>query len=131
MYVDVPKEFGVPDEIGDMTRVSKWSRRKDRYIGRLYSDFGKVPSDSGIFRSTGELLEFAGEYLGPIGLYGNRGDRPKGRRPARPLWSELDKGCSPLFLLPLLLFPSLLLQQGKEKSYSRWESDSPLGAPSS
>ena len=30
-----------------------------------------------------------------------------------PLWSELDKGCSPLFLLPLPLFPSLLLRKGK------------------
>ena len=40
-------------------------RRKDRYIGRLYSDFGKVPSDSGIFRSAGELREFAGGLKGP------------------------------------------------------------------
>ena len=44
--------------------VSKWSRGKDRYIGRLYSDIGKVPSDSGIFRSTGELREFAGGSSG-------------------------------------------------------------------
>ena len=93
--------------------VSKWSRRKDRYIGRLYSEFGKVSSDSGIFRSTGELREFAGEYMGLIGPYGNRGERLKGRRCAAPLWSELDKGCSPLFLPPLPLFPSLLLQQGR------------------
>ena len=90
---------------GTWRGVSKWSRRKDRYIGRLYSDFGKVPSDSGIFRSTGELREFAGEYMGLIGPYGNRGERPKGRRRAAPLWSELDKGCGPLFLPPLPLFP--------------------------
>ena len=64
-----------------------------------------VPSDSGIFRSTGELREFAGEYMGLIGPYGNRGERPKGRRCAAPLWSELDKGCSPLFLPPLPLYP--------------------------
>ena len=68
MSFDVPKEFGVPDEIGDIRGVSKWSRCKDRYIGRLYSEFGKVPSDSGISRSTGELREFAGEYMGLIGL---------------------------------------------------------------
>ena len=68
MIFDLPKEFGVPDEIGDMRGVSKWSRCKDRYIGRLYSDFGKVLSDSGIFRSTGGLREFAGEYMGLIGL---------------------------------------------------------------
>ena len=84
----------------------KWSRRKDRYIGRLYSDIEKVPSDSAIFWSTGELREFAEEYMGLIRPCGNRGERPKGRRPAPPLWSELDKGGSPLFLLPLLLFPS-------------------------
>ena len=66
MSFDVPKEFGVPDEIGDMTRSLEMARHKDRYIGRLYSDFGKVPSDSGIFRSTGELREFAGEYMGLI-----------------------------------------------------------------
>ena len=45
--------------------VSKWSRGKDSYIGRLYSDIGKVPSDSGIFRSTGELREFTGRSNGP------------------------------------------------------------------
>ena len=48
-------------------RVSKWSRRKDRYIGRLYSDIGKVPSDSDIFRSTGELREFVLSLNGPYG----------------------------------------------------------------
>ena len=45
---------------GTWRGVSKWSRHKDRYIGRLYSDTGSVPGDSGIFRSTGELREFAG-----------------------------------------------------------------------
>jgi len=43
--------------------------------------------------------------MGLIGPYGNRGERPKGRRRAAPLWSELDKGCGPLFLPPLPLFP--------------------------
>src|SRR6187200_2465698 len=50
MSFDVPKEFGVPE----------WSRCKDRYIGRLYSDIGKVPSDSGIFRSIWALLGHTG-----------------------------------------------------------------------
>ena len=85
--------------------VSKWSRRKDRYIGRLYSDIGKVSSDSGIFGVPGSYWNSPGEVLGLIGPYGNRGERPKGRRRAAPLWSELDKGCGPLFLPPLLLFP--------------------------
>ena len=73
MSFDVPKEFGVPDEIGDMTRSLEM-----------------VPSDSGIFWSTRELREFAGEYMGLIGPYRNRGERPKGRRRAPPLRSELD-----------------------------------------
>ena len=66
MSFDVPKEFGVPDGIGDMTRSLEMV--ETRYIGRLYSEFGKVPSDWCIFRSTGELREFAGEYMGLIGL---------------------------------------------------------------
>ena len=54
--------FGVPDEIG----VSKWSRGKYSYVGRLYSDIGKVLSDSGIFRSTGKLREFIERSNGPL-----------------------------------------------------------------
>ena len=81
-------------------------RRKDRYIGRLYSDFGKVPSDSGIFRSTGELREFAGEYMGLIGPYGNRGERPKGRRRAPPSGPNWTRGAAHF---SLFLSPSFLL----------------------
>ena len=79
-------------------------RRKDRYIGRLYLDIGKVPSDLGIFRSTGELREFAGEYMGLIGPYGNRGERPKGRRrpPSGPNWTRGAAHFS-LFLSPSFL----------------------------
>ena len=62
--------FGVPDEIMNMTkRVSKWSRHKDRYIGRLYSDIGKVPSDSGIFGEPGSYGNSLGEVMGLIGPY--------------------------------------------------------------
>ena len=98
---------------GTRRGVSKWSRRKDRYIGRLYSDIGKGPSDSGIFRSTGELREFAVEYMGLIGPYGNRGDRPKGWSHPSP-WSGPNwtrEGGRPLpsfsFSLPLLYSLSL------------------------
>ena len=49
---------------GTRRGVSKWSRREDRYIGRLYSEFGKVPSDSGIFGGTGELREYEEEAMG-------------------------------------------------------------------
>ena len=108
--------FGLLDEITDMRGVSKWSRRKYRYIGRLYSDIGKVPSDSGIFRSTGELREFAGEYMGLIGPYGNRGERPKGRRRAPPSGPNWTRGAAP-FSFPLS--PSFLL------SYSNKERRSP------
>ena len=75
--------------------------RKDRYIGRLYSEFGKVPSDSGIFRNTGELREFAGEYMGLIGPYGNRGERPKGRSSTSRKEKgegEKERGAGPLSL---------------------------------
>ena len=59
--------------------VSKWSRGKDSYIGRPYLDIGKVPSDSGIFWSTGELQEFV------LGLNGPYGKGEKG----------LKDGCAP------------------------------------
>ena len=62
----------------------------------------------GIYRNTGRLPEPPEKYMGLIGPYGNRGERPKGRRRAPSLWSELDKGCNPLFLLPLPLFLFLL-----------------------
>ena len=51
-----------------MTRSLEMVETKDRYIVRLYSDIGKVPNDSGIYRSTGELREFTGEYMSLIGL---------------------------------------------------------------
>src|SRR5215216_7213081 len=63
--------------------VSRWSRSKDRYIGRLYSDIGKVPSDSGIFRSTGELREFV---LGLNGPYG-KGEKCLKGWPRPPPWT--------------------------------------------
>ena len=102
MSFDVPKEFGVPDEIGDMTRSLKWLRRKDRYIGRLYSDFRKVPSDSGIFRSTGELREFV---LGLNGPYG-KGEKGLKRWPhpspwSGPNWTREGGRTLPSFSFPL------------------------------
>ena len=74
--------------------VSKWSRRKNRYIGRLYSDFGTVPSDSGIFRSTGELREFV---LGLNGPYG-KGEKGLKRWPHPSPWSgpNWTRGAAPL-----------------------------------
>ena len=50
--------------------LASGSRRKDQYIGRLYSDIGKVLSGSGIFRSTGELREYGEEVYGPYWALG-------------------------------------------------------------
>src|SRR3989337_1654024 len=92
---------------GTLRGVSKWSRGKDRYIVRLYSDIGKVLSDSGIFRSTGELREFV------LGLNGPYGKGEKGLKGScapspwtGPNWTR--KRGRPLpsfsFSLPLFLF---------------------------
>src|SRR5215216_3337269 len=86
--------------------VSRWSRHKDQYIGRLYSDIGKVPSDSGIFRSTGELREFV------LGLNGPYGKGEKGLKgwPHPSPWTSLNwtRGGRPLpsfsLSLPFFLF---------------------------
>ena len=108
--------------------VSKWSRSKDRYIGRLYSDFGKVPSDSGIFRSTRELREFAGEYMGLIGPYENRGERPKGRRRATPSGPNWTRSAAPF---SFSRSPSFLLSYSNKerRSPTPGGSRTPLGAP--
>ena len=76
-------------------------------MGGLYSDIGKVPSDSGIFQSTGELREFV---LGLNGPYGKGEKGLKGGR-ARSPWTgpnwTRERG-RPLpsfsFFLPLFLF---------------------------
>ena len=86
--------------------VSKWSRSKDRYIGRLYSDIGKVPSDSGIFRSTGELRDSPGSIWALLGYTGieKRGQKEGGARPSSgPNWT---RGAAPF---SLFLSPSFLL----------------------
>ena len=72
-----------------------------------------VPSDSSIFRSTGELREFAGEYMGLIGPYWNRGERPKGRRRVPPFGPNWTWGATPF---SFSLSPSFLLSySGKER----------------
>ena len=84
---------------GTRRGVSKCPRRKDRYIGRLYSDLGKVPSDSGIFRSTGELREFV---LGLNGPYGKGEKGPKGWPHPSP-WTSPNwtrEGGAPFLLSP-------------------------------
>ena len=45
--------------------VSKWSRGKDSYIGRLYSDIGMVPSDSGIFLEYRRVMGIRRGVSGP------------------------------------------------------------------
>ena len=68
MSFDVPKEFGVPDEIGEMTRSLEM-----------------VPSDSGIFRSTGELREYGEKYWALLGHTGKREGLPRAGRPPPPM----------------------------------------------
>ena len=82
---------------GKSRGVSKCSRRKDRYIGRLYSDIGKVPSDSGIFGSTGELREFYWALMGHTGK--ERKASKGGRTPPHGLVRiGLGRGAPPSFL---------------------------------
>ena len=67
--------------------VPEWFGGEDQYIGKLYSDIGKVPSDSGIFRRTGELREYEEEVMGLMGQVVE--ERRQGARP--PLaQTELD-----------------------------------------
>src|SRR3989337_4153719 len=98
---------------GTWRGVSKWSRRKDRYIGRLYSDVGKVPSDSSIFRSTGELREFTGGSYGPYWAIREREEQAAGAAAPLPLLVRIGQGVGgaqhPSFLLPLPLFLPLLV----------------------
>ena len=79
--------------------VLKWSRGKDSYIGRLYSDIGMVPSDSGIFRSTEELREFTGRSNGPYWALVERGEKGQEVVRASPLpklnWTR-GGGAAPL-----------------------------------
>src|SRR3954471_5923686 len=106
---------------GTWRGVSKWSRRKDRYIGRLYSDIGKVLSDSGIFGGTGELRKYGEEYwalLGHTEIEGKGGKEGGAQPPSGPNWT---RGAAPLSFLLSPSFPLLLLQQGRRESYSRWE----------
>ena len=83
---------------------------------------------SGIFRSTGELREFAGEYMGLIGPYGNRGERPKGRRHAPPSGPNWTRGAAPLSFFLSSSFP--FCYSNKEGgSPTPGGSRTPLGAP--
>src|SRR3954462_6107508 len=105
---------------GTLRGVSKWSRRKDRYIGRLYSEFGKVPSDSGIFRSTGELREYELGLLGPYGKEGKGHQRWSRPSPwSCPNWTREGERPLPSFSFSLP-FPSLLLLlHGRIPSWTR------------
>src|SRR5215216_2237334 len=108
--------------------VSKWSRRKDSYIGRLYSDIGKVPSDSGIFRSTRGVTGIRGNIWALVGFRGKReedtraGCAPHG---PSPNWTR-GRGGAPSFLLlfllpsPSLPFGGLLLGLGVQVGPHTW-----------
>ena len=89
---------------GTWRGVLKWSRHKDRYIGRLYSDIGKVPSGSGIFPENREVTKTPGRSIGPIGPYWRRGERPC-ESPPCPNRIGLGEGVAPLFPSPSLSLP--------------------------
>ena len=84
-------------------------------------DTGKVLSGSGIFRSTGELREFAGGSIGPSWALVERreGTQVEAARPpwAGPNWTR-EGAVPPSFLLPLLSFLLLLHGLGKGETYS-------------
>ena len=92
--------------IMDMIGVSKWSRHKDRYIGRLYLDTGKVPGEIGTIPELREVIRTPGEVYGPYwALVERRGkDQGRGRPPKpNPNW----EGGLPPFPSSLLPLPSL------------------------
>ena len=114
MYVDVPKEFGVPDEIGDMTRSLEMVR--DVKIDIL-DDYIRTSEK---FRVIRVFLE----YRGVTGIHrekywallGHTGIEERGRKeggahpPSGPNWT---RGAAPF---SFLLSPSFLLSySGKER----------------
>ena len=58
---------------GTWRGVSKWSRHKDRYIGRLCLDTGMVPDEFGDFPKYQGVSEPPGESMGLIGPWWERG----------------------------------------------------------
>ena len=96
----------------------KWSRRKDRYIGRLCSDTGSVSGGFGhLPECRGGYRNPSGSILGLMGLSGRRGGAARAAArpsPSSPNWTRKG-GRRPLSfpLSPSLPFP-LLLQLGKE-----------------
>ena len=85
--------------------VSKWSRHKDWYIVRLYSDTGSVPEKFRIKPEHRGLPEPPGGLMGLMGLKWRRGGAARAGR-------------APPLLSPFL--PPLLIGQGKGgESYSR------------
>ena len=91
------------DILDDYIRTSERFR-----VIRVFSEFRGV---TGIHREKYWAL------LGHTGI--EERDQKEG---GAPPWSEFDKGCSPVFLLPLPLFPSLLLLKGKWNPTRTWES---------
>src|SRR5215216_4250210 len=87
--------------------VSKWSRGKDSYVGRLYSDIGMVPSDSGILSEYRGVTGIRwGKLMGLLGHSGGEEADHGRRRPPlpNPNWTR-GGGAAPLFPSPSLSLP--------------------------
>ena len=86
--------------IMDMIGVSKWSRHKDRYIGRLYLDIRMIPGEIGhlpMYREvTGTPRGVYGPYWALVELMRGR----ETRRERHPSPIRIGKGADPPFLPP-------------------------------
>ena len=83
--------------------VSKWSRGKDSYIGRLHSDIGMVPSDSGIFPEYREVTGTPRGKIWALWAIGGKLTSPQGAgAPPTREEAELDlaRGAPPPFPSP-------------------------------
>ena len=65
MCFDVLKVVRSPGYDHRLDEESKWSRHKDRYIGRLYLDTGIVPGEIGIIPEHREVIGTPREVYGP------------------------------------------------------------------
>ena len=87
-------------------------------------DIGMVPGEIGILPEYREVTGTPRGVNGPTWPKREKRKEQGGGRAPLPLLVRIGQGKgsgAPPFLLPLPLFPLLLLQQGRRESYTRWE----------